>query len=120
MPVLKPEIASHSIKGFFHSCRNAGKGCAVLILLILAVVIVEAKPDRCVVARTRGTCRLDGIATLPVALQIELLRDAHINVLGTANDISRVISVDDCHGPVEIPVVGGSAEFNAALRRNEN
>src|SRR5215472_12909355 len=120
MPVLEPEIAAHSIKGFFHSCRNAGEGCTVLILLVLPIVVVETHPDGSVVTRTGWTCRLDGISAFPVALQIELLRDANVNVLGTANDISRVISVDDGNGPIEVSVVGSSAEFNAALGRTED
>src|SRR5215472_2435299 len=120
MPILEPKIPSDAVKGFFHSRRNAGKRRAVLILLVLSIVVVETHPDRSVITRTGWARRLDGIATFPIALQIELLRDANVNVLGTADNISRIVPVDDGDRPIEIPVVGRASELDAALGRTKD
>src|SRR5215469_646173 len=120
MPILEPKIPSDAVKGFFHSRRNAGKRRAVLILLVLSIVVVETHPDRSVITRTGWPRRLDGIATFPIALQIELLRDANVNVLGTADNVSCIVAVDDGDRPIEIPVVGRASELNAALGRAKN
>src|SRR5215472_10990019 len=119
MPILEPKIPSDAVKGFFHSRRNAGKRRAVLILLVLSIVVVKTHPNGGVITRTGWTCRLDSGAAFRSALQIELLRDTDVDVLRAADNVSRVVAVDDSHRPIEIPVVGGSAKFDATLGRTK-
>src|SRR5437764_11968269 len=91
-----------------------------MILLIFAVVIIDPQADRGLMSRPGGAGRLAGVAAFRVALEVESLRKADVNVFGTTDGVSRIASVDDGHGPVEVSVVGCPAKFDAALRRTED
>ena len=80
LPVLETQIAAHAIEGFLDSSQPREEQ-AVLILLIFPVIVQESHSDGRVVPRTRWTCSLDGIAAFRIALQIEFLREANVNVL---------------------------------------
>src|SRR5205085_12027193 len=93
MPVLEAEVATHTIKRFLDGGHALEKR-SILVLLVFAVVIIEPKADRGVIARPGGTGRLDGVAAFRVALEVESLRKADVNVFGTTDGVSRIASVD--------------------------
>src|SRR5258708_10688317 len=80
LSMLESNIAAHAIEGFLDG-RQTREEQSVLILLVIAVVVEESKSDGRVVPRSSWPCGLDGVAALWIPLQVELLRQANVNVL---------------------------------------
>src|SRR6266581_1809434 len=116
LSVLETQVAADAIEGFFDGWDPWNEQ-AVLVLLILAVVIQESYSDGSMIARTGRTCRLDGIAAFGIALQVKLLGEANVNVLGTPRRRSDIAAVSYRNGPIEIAVVRCTSELDPALWR---
>jgi len=93
------------------------------ILLICAVVIEGADADGSMVSRARRSRSLDSVTAFRIALEVELVVGAQVNVFRIprhqirrgAISGTRAIGVGD--GPVKVSVVGVAAEFNSPLWR---
>src|SRR5262250_3039803 len=72
------------------------------------------------VAGTRGSSSLNCVSAFWIALEVEPLGDADVNVFGIPHCGRIVVAVDQRHRPSEIAIVRISAKFNAALGRSKS
>src|SRR5713226_8785646 len=119
MTVLEPYVPARAIVRFTDGPYKTELR-TVQVLRVAAVVVERPQSDRRVIARSRWPSGLHCIAALRVALQIEALRDAHINVLGIPHRCGIVAAVRHRDRPRKIPVVRISADFNRPLRRSQH
>src|SRR5579859_330073 len=118
MAILESQVGADPIKWLIEQTQ-ARKRHSIEVQLVPSVVVESADANRCVIARAGRTGRLDSIPALRVTFQIESLRDAGVDIFCAARRGRIVVSVDDCDGPSEVPVVRITAEFNSALRRSQ-
>src|SRR5258708_15701539 len=119
LSILESNIAAHAIEGFLDG-RQTREEQSVLVLLVLAIVVEEPEPDRRVVPWTGWSCGLDGVAALRIPLQVELFREANVNVLRAPRSCSDIASVRDGHRPIEVAIIRIPAKFAPPLPKSKN